>query len=121
LVFDGLGNPVDNGTISVLDAPFGVAFSSAGELFVTGHWTGGISRFLFDVNGDAVPNGFTATDHLGGVAILAGTTSVGGIAELPEVTSDAGSSAGTYILFFGGVAALLALTAGAWYARRRLR
>jgi WD40 repeat protein len=75
LVFDGLGNPVDNGTISVAGAPLGVALSSAGELFVTSHYTGGISRFLFDVNGDAMPNGFTPTDHLGGVAIFAGTTS----------------------------------------------
>jgi hypothetical protein len=43
--------------------------------------------------------------------------SVGGVAELPEVS---GSSGPNYIALAGGVAAaLLALTAGAWYARRR--
>jgi len=46
--------------------------------------------------------------------------SVGGIAELPDVASDSGSSAGTYAALTGGLAAaVLALTAGAWYARRR--
>ena len=128
-VFDGLGNAVDNGTIdvSVPGTPIGVAFSSAGELFVTGHYGGGISRFLFDVNGDAIPNGFTPTDHLGGPAILAGVTAptptptsvppVGGVAALPEAS---GSPASNYIAVAAlAAAALLALTAGAWYARRR--
>jgi hypothetical protein len=42
---------------------------------------------------------------------------VGGIAELPDVS---GSSGPPYTVLAGGVAtALLALTAGAWYARRR--
>jgi len=45
--------------------------------------------------------------------------SVGGIAQLPDVASGSGSSAGTYAALAGGVAAALALTAGAWYARRR--
>ena len=45
---------------------------------------------------------------------------VGGIAELPDVGSDSGWSAGAYAALAGGLAAaLLALTAGAWYARRR--
>jgi hypothetical protein len=45
------------------------------------------------------------------------TCSVGGIAELPEVS---GSSGPNYIALAGGLAAaLLALTAGGWYARRR--
>jgi len=128
-VFDGLGNPVDNGTISVSGAPLGVALSSAGELFVTSHYTGGISRFLFDVNGDAVPNGFTPTDHLGGVAILAGTTSptptptsvpaVGGLAELPDIAERPDSPAPYYTALAGLAAALLALAAGARYATRR--
>ena len=48
---------------------------------------------------------------------------VGGIAELPEVAqapaSRAGSSGSPYAAIAGGLAAALALTAGAWYARRR--
>ena len=47
--------------------------------------------------------------------------SVGGLAELPDVAGDSGSSAGTYAALAGGLAAaVLALGAGAWYARRRL-
>jgi len=47
--------------------------------------------------------------------------SVGGIAELPDVAGGSGSSAGTYAALAGGLAAaVLALGAGAWYARRRL-
>jgi hypothetical protein len=126
-LFDGLGNAVDNGTIYVPDTPLGVAFSSAGELFVTSHYTGGISRFLFDVNGDAIPNGFTPTDHLGGPAILAGVTAptptptsvppVGGVAALPEAPRSSGLN---YIALAAlAAAALAAVTAGAWYARRR--
>jgi hypothetical protein len=47
-------------------------------------------------------------------------TSVGGVAELPDVASDSGSSAGTYAALAGGLAAaVVALSAGAWYARRR--
>ncbi len=52
------------------EALVGVAFSSAGELLVTSHFTGGISRFLFDAGGNAIPNGFIPTSSLGGVAIL---------------------------------------------------
>jgi hypothetical protein len=48
----------------------GLAFSSANELFVTGHFSGGISRFLFDTNGNAYSNGFVSTPQLGGVAIF---------------------------------------------------
>jgi hypothetical protein len=45
---------------------------------------------------------------------------VGGLAELPDVAGDSGSSAGTYAAIAGGLAAaLLALGAGVWYARRR--
>ena len=45
---------------------------------------------------------------------------VGGIAELPEAVSDSGWSAGGYAALAGGLAAaVLALGAGAWYARRR--
>jgi hypothetical protein len=44
--------------------------------------------------------------------------SVGGIAELPEVSAD--SSGPNYVALAGGLAAaLLALSAGAWYVRRR--
>ena len=46
--------------------------------------------------------------------------SVGGIAELPDVAGDSGSSTGTYAALAGGLAAaVVALSAGAWYARRR--
>ena len=45
---------------------------------------------------------------------------VGGIAELPEPGGDSGPSTGKYVLLAGVMAAaLLPLTAGAWYARRR--
>jgi protein-disulfide isomerase len=45
---------------------------------------------------------------------------VGGIAELPDVAGDSGSSGPSYFALAGlAAAALLALTAGAWYARRR--
>jgi hypothetical protein len=45
---------------------------------------------------------------------------VGGIAELPGVASDSGSSTGTYAALAGGLAAaVVALSAGAWYARKR--
>ena len=44
---------------------------------------------------------------------------VGGLAELPDVAGDSGSSTGTYAALAGGLAAAaLVLTAGAWYARR---
>jgi hypothetical protein len=69
-LFDGNGDPVGNGSISVAGGPYGVVFSSARELFVTSHYSGGISRFLFDSSGNAIPNGFIATPNLGGVAIL---------------------------------------------------
>jgi hypothetical protein len=46
--------------------------------------------------------------------------SVGGIAELPTLASDSGSSTGFYAALAGALAAAaLTLTAGAWYARRR--
>jgi hypothetical protein len=66
-LFDSAGNPVGNGAISVSSGVLGVAFSSAGELFVTNQ---GISRFLFDASGNAIPNGFIVTPPLGGVAIF---------------------------------------------------
>jgi hypothetical protein len=47
-------------------------------------------------------------------------TSVGGVAELPDVASDSGSSTGTYAALAGALAAaFVALSAGAWFARRR--
>ena len=50
-----------------------------------------------------------------------GCPTVGGLAELPDVAGDSGSSAGTYAALAGGLAAaVLALGAGAWYTRRRL-
>ncbi len=45
---------------------------------------------------------------------------VGGIAELPDVAAGAGLSAFDYVALAGGAAAaIVALMAGAWYARRR--
>jgi hypothetical protein len=47
-------------------------------------------------------------------------TAVGGVAELPDVASDSGSSAGSYAAVAGGLAtAVVILAVGAWYARRR--
>jgi hypothetical protein len=69
-----------------------------------------------------------ADDALGGyindgcpkVGYYSEVLSVGGLAELPDVAGDSGSSAGTYAALAGGLAAaVLALGAGAWYARRR--
>ena len=49
-----------------------------------------------------------------------GGPAVGGIAQLPEVASDFGWPAGAYAALAGGIAAaVLALSGGAWYARRR--
>jgi len=46
--------------------------------------------------------------------------SVGGLAELPDVASDSGWPAGAYAALAGGIAAaVLALSGGVWYARRR--
>ena len=43
-----------------------------------------------------------------------------GIAELPEVADEPGSSAGMYAALASGLAAaVVALSAGAWYATRR--
>jgi len=56
-----------------------------------------------------------------GDATVTITGPAGGLAELPDVAGDSGSSTGTYAALAGGLAAaLLALGAGAWYARRRL-
>jgi hypothetical protein len=76
LLFDSSGNPVANGTIGVTN-PIGVAFApSTGELLVGSHnpqggatGPGGLSRFLFDSSGSAVPNGFIPTNNLGQLAL----------------------------------------------------
>jgi hypothetical protein len=62
------------------------------------------------VNGIQIPPGGTAQFDLVGP--------VGGIAELPDV-AQGDSSTRTFTVVAGAAAALLALTAGAWYARRR--
>jgi WD40 repeat protein len=78
-LFDAAGNPYADGTISV-PGPFDFAFSPTGELFVSSHGYfepiydpgfGQISRFLFDENGNAIPNGTITTSSLGGLAIYA--------------------------------------------------
>ncbi|OFW64318.1 MAG: hypothetical protein A2Y74_06850 [Actinobacteria bacterium RBG_13_63_9] len=62
------------------------------------------------VNGIQIPPGGTAQFDLVGP--------VGGIADLPDV-AQGDSSARTFTVVAGAAAALLTLTAGAWYARRR--
>jgi hypothetical protein len=45
---------------------------------------------------------------------------VGGVAELPAVAEGGGWPVANYMALAGGLAAaVVALTAGAWYARRR--
>lgn len=77
VLFDEGGNPVINGTIPVKGA-MGVTFASTGEMFVSSHGQlypiydpgfGQISRFLFDRDGNAIPNGTTRTSSLGQLAI----------------------------------------------------
>jgi hypothetical protein len=54
------------------------------------------------------------------VATCTPAATVGGIARLSEVANDSGRSTGTYAGLAGGLAAaVVALAAGAWYARRR--
>lgn len=56
--FDLSGNPILNGTIPAEfgQGPHGIAFSPSGELFVP-DVDGKVHRFLFNSNGDAIPNG----------------------------------------------------------------
>jgi hypothetical protein len=62
------GTMTGNGLIGV----HGVAFSPSGELFADSHVYGTVSRFLFDANGHAVPNGmFTIAGGLQGLAFNA--------------------------------------------------
>jgi WD40 repeat protein len=76
-LFDADGNPYSNGTISV-HGPLGFAFTPTGEMIVTSHGFlstiydpdfGQISRFLFDSDGNAIPNGILTTPSLGQPAI----------------------------------------------------
>ena len=58
--FDGCGNWRFNGQIlgNGLEAVHQVAFSPiTGELFAVNYWTGTVSRFLFDSQRNAIPNG----------------------------------------------------------------
>jgi hypothetical protein len=77
--------------------------------------------FLSDGNADGTLKLVTfdppcETDDLAWTAV-AGSIPVGGIAELPDV---ADSAAGGHVALTGvGAVALVALTAGAWWARRR--
>jgi hypothetical protein len=61
------------------------------------------------------------TPHVWNVVdlIFVSPSSVGGIAELPDIASGDGSSTGTYAALIGGFAAVAVLSASAWYARRR--
>jgi hypothetical protein len=75
--------------------------------------------------------GLLATDDLNALKCIWPVPSIGGIAELPDVAGPSpeeagthpggsGWSAGNYAALGGGLAAaLLVLSAGAWYARRR--
>ena len=88
---------------------------------------GGWADKLFQVTPGGVStviSSFASGTNPSGVAVVPGAPTptptavpVGGIAELPDVSDSSGLS---YIALAGlAAAALLALTAGAWYARRR--
>jgi len=63
-----------------------------------------------------VPNGPYAETWIDDVEVITGP-SVGGLAELPDVSD---SSSRNYMALAGvAAAALVAFSAGAWYARRR--
>jgi hypothetical protein len=86
-------------------------------------WTlGNTAIFTYTPGPDAVyKHPGPASGPSGRDAHNCGTGSVGGIAELPALAGDSGSSAGTYAALAGGLAAaVLALGAAGWYARRRL-
>ena len=54
---------VPNGSIEdeAIQAPHGIAFSPWGELFVANYLNGKISRYIFDEEGNAAPNGIIDT------------------------------------------------------------
>jgi hypothetical protein len=61
--FDAAGNFFAHGSITgnSLEAVHGLAFSPAGELFAANYFNKMISRFLFDLQGNPIPNGTIAT------------------------------------------------------------
>ena len=70
----------------------------------------GVVSLIGNMNHHA--EGLSFLDHHGcGIVPVGGTTSF--------LTGGSGSSTGTIALFAGGVAAFVAITAGAWYTRRR--
>ena len=70
ILFTETGEPINNGEIPISGGPDAVAFSPRGELFVASHFSGVISRFLFDGAGNYTSNGsFLTGGTLGGIAI----------------------------------------------------
>jgi len=92
-------------------ANYGVAINPTTGVFSGYAWGESIGWISFSDN-DPVPYGV--------VTSWTGQPPVGGIAELPEPGGDSGPSTGKYVLLARvAAAALAALTAGGWYARRR--
>lgn len=131
---DGMGNP--------LDVPSGIAVGGNGNVYVTGDGSdnafkitpGGVITEIIDGTGDGMgntlngPSGIAVDGNDNDNVYVTGDLSdnafkitpspaVGGIAELPDVTDSSGRN---YVTLAGlAVAAAAALSAGAWYARRR--
>lgn len=73
VAFDRRGNPVPGTSFNVPGGPLGVAFSPAGELFVTIHSAGtyGIFRYRLDSQGLPYPSGsYYVAGYLGGISIF---------------------------------------------------
>src|SRR5262249_31665529 len=68
VLFDASHQPVANGSIAIA-GPGGLAFSSTPELFVGGHFTGALYRYLFDTSGTTINNGVVTTPQLAGIAV----------------------------------------------------
>ncbi len=69
-VTDGTGAVIPNGFFSLDGGTIGLAFNPNGELFVSHHRSGGISRFGFDVSGNPILREHIPTElGLGFVAV----------------------------------------------------
>jgi alpha-tubulin suppressor-like RCC1 family protein len=111
----GDGTTTDRTTpVGVVGLTSGVAAVAAGRYHTCAVRTGNLKCWGNNVGqlGDG-----TQTDRWTPVDVTGFAPAVGGLAELPDVSSSSGPN---YALLAAAVAAaLLALTAGAWHARRR--